>query len=215
MCSRLGLASQHKVVSALRGTEVVSIRPTCWRSNARGDCAPTRPRGEARHLPACRAGAAGAEGVGICSALSHFCLASAGRERVDHGFSLDALIEHIRTHLAALDRLEQHGYRFPNRRIRLLATEARTPLADRIAAAMSGASVTREPLDARVLRRPALHDRGRDAAWRGSAAHRRRRVRLARSAHLEPTSSSSSPAAWARRSRHCCSGVHEHELMRM
>jgi hypothetical protein len=147
VCSRLGLASQHKVVSALRGTEVVSD-PT---NVLALECA-RRLRADPNHevkLATCqrvvRAQPA-PKGSGFAQHFRIFCLASAGRERVDHGFTVDALIEHIRTHLAALDRLEQHGYRFPNRRIRLLATEARTPLADRIAAAMAGASVTREPL---------------------------------------------------------------------
>jgi hypothetical protein len=36
------------------------------------------------------------------------------------------LTHHIRTHLQALDRLEQHGYRFPNRRVRCSDRRART-----------------------------------------------------------------------------------------
>jgi hypothetical protein len=76
-----------------------------------------------------------------------FCLATAGRERKDHAFVVEALVEHIATHLAALDRLEQHGYAFPDRRVKILATPARAALGDRVAAAVRGAPVVREPLD--------------------------------------------------------------------
>jgi hypothetical protein len=58
------------------------------------------------------------------------------------------LIEHIATHFAALDRLEQHGYHFPHRKLRLLAIEARAPIADRIAeAAWPNVEIERGPLD--------------------------------------------------------------------
>jgi hypothetical protein len=57
-----------------------------------------------------------------------------------------ALAEHIATHLAALDRLEQHGYRFNERRVRILSTDARAAVADRVEAA-AGVAVVRQPLD--------------------------------------------------------------------
>jgi hypothetical protein len=148
VCSRTGLASQNKVVSALRGTEVVSdptnvlalecahrlrIDPlrdvrlaTCQRV-VRAQAQPKRP--------------------GFSQHFRIFCLASAGRARASHGFLVEALIEHIRTHLAALDLLEKHGYGFPGRRVRLLATDARAPLADRIAEGLGGDTpIARAPL---------------------------------------------------------------------
>jgi hypothetical protein len=148
VCSRLGLASQNKIVSALRGTEVVSdptnvlalecahrlradplrvVRLATCQRVVRAQAAPKRP-GFAQHFRI-------------------FCLATAGHERPSHGLVVDALAEHIRTHLAALDRLEQHGYAFPNRRVRLFATEARASLADRIAADVAQAPVSRATLE--------------------------------------------------------------------
>jgi hypothetical protein len=56
------------------------------------------------------------------------------------------LVRHIRTHLKALDRLEQHGYSFPARTVNVLSTDARRGLADRIAAAIDGVSVVCSPL---------------------------------------------------------------------
>jgi hypothetical protein len=147
-CSVVGLASQNKTVSALRGTEVVSdptnvlalecarrlrkdasrvVRfATCHRC-VRAQEIPKRP-GHAAHFRL-------------------FCLATAGRERKDHAFVVEALVEQIATHLAALDRLEQHGYAFPDRRVKVLSTPARAPLAERIAAAIGDAPVVRETFD--------------------------------------------------------------------
>ena len=48
-----------------------------------------------------------------------------------------------RTYLRALDRLEQHGYRFPSRKVRLLSSEQREPLARRNPVAASGATCVR------------------------------------------------------------------------
>jgi hypothetical protein len=148
VCSVVGLASQNKIVSALRGTEVVADptnvfalecakrlreRPTevvrlatCHRC-VRAQEVPKRP-GHAQHFRI-------------------FCLATAGRETQNHAFLVDSLVEHVTTHLAALDRLEQHGYAFGARRIKVLATAPRAALGDRIAAAVSGHSVERDLLD--------------------------------------------------------------------
>jgi hypothetical protein len=59
---------------------------------------------------------------------------------------VDELTHHIRTHLAALDRLEAHGYAFPNRRLTVLATRERAEIADRMAAALSSMPVSRQVL---------------------------------------------------------------------
>jgi hypothetical protein len=53
---------------------------------------------------------------------------------------------HITTYLAALDRLEANGSAFPNRRLSVLTTPARTEVADRIAASISGVPVSRGEL---------------------------------------------------------------------
>jgi hypothetical protein len=147
-CSQVGLASQNKILSALRGTEIVAdptnvfalecarrlredpdqiVRlATCHRC-VRAQQVPKRP-GFAQHFRI-------------------FCLATAGREQPDHGLLVGGLSEHIATHVAALDRLEQNGYTFPGRRVRILATKERAPLADRVAAAVQGIAVERDALD--------------------------------------------------------------------
>jgi hypothetical protein len=56
------------------------------------------------------------------------------------------LTEHIRTHWAALDRLERHGYSFAERTLKLLSTPERRHLAQRIAAALPGMPVTHADL---------------------------------------------------------------------
>ena len=148
VCSVVGLASQNKIVSALRGTEVVAdptnvlalecvrrlrdeplrvVRlATCHRC-VRAQEQPKRP-GYAQHFRI-------------------FCMATAGRERQGHALLVESLAEHIGTHLRALDRLEQHGYAFARRRVRILATAEREPLGDRLAAALPGVAIVRERLD--------------------------------------------------------------------
>jgi hypothetical protein len=80
-----------------------------------------------------------------------FCLVTAGREQKDHAFVVDALVEQITIHLAALDRLEENGYSFADRRVKIFSIPARDALAARIAGAVgdraAGAAVTREALD--------------------------------------------------------------------
>jgi hypothetical protein len=147
-CSSVALTSQNRIVSTARGTEVVSdptnvlalecarrlreipgatIKLTTSHRCVRAQAVPKRP--------------------GFAAHFRMFCLASAAHERKDHGFVVEALIEHIRTHIAALDRLEKHGYRFPDRRLRLLATPERRHLAERISAEMSGLPITLETLE--------------------------------------------------------------------
>lgn len=147
-CSAVGLASQNKVVSALRGTEVVSD-PTnvmaleCAR-RLRED-----PSREVR-LATCHRCVRAQEipkRPGFAPHFRIFCLATAGRERKDHAFIVEALVEHISTQLAALDRLEQHGYAFPGRSVKVFATAARAGLGDCVAAAVQGAPVARAPLE--------------------------------------------------------------------
>jgi hypothetical protein len=77
-----------------------------------------------------------------------FVLASGGIEEKDHAFTIEALVRHIRTLTAALDRLEQHGFAFGARRVDVLATPERAALGDRVAAALGATSVTaaRKPL---------------------------------------------------------------------
>ena len=75
-----------------------------------------------------------------------FVLASSGRETRDHAFTVESLVRHARTMLTALDRLEQHGYRFGVRRIDVLATPERQQLGLRVAEAFGSMATTR-PLE--------------------------------------------------------------------
>jgi len=147
-CSSVALTSQNRIVSTARGTEVVAdptnvlalecakrlreapgavIKLTTSHRCVRAQAVPKRP--------------------GFAAHFRMFCLASAAHERKDHGFTTEALIEHIRTHIAALDRLEKHGYRFPDRTLRLLCTPERSHLAKRIADAIPEISATLAPLE--------------------------------------------------------------------
>jgi hypothetical protein len=147
-CSVLGLASQNKTVSALRGTEVVSdptnvLALECAR-RLRQDAgqvvrlATSHRCVRAQEIP---------KRPGHAAHFRLFCLATAGRERRDHAFVVEALVEQIATHLAAFERLEGHGYRFFDLRVKVLSTPARIPLAERVAGAVRNASVSRESFD--------------------------------------------------------------------
>jgi hypothetical protein len=146
--STMGPSDQHRVLSALRSTEVVSD-PTnvlALECAQRLRAAPDLPHGVhfATSQRVIRAQAIPKDKPNWAAHFRIFCLASAGREVADHAFAADTLTHHITTMQRALNRLEQHGYRFGARRIDILTTEARSELGDRIAAAVGG---TRKLLD--------------------------------------------------------------------
>jgi hypothetical protein len=148
VCSLMARTSQNRVVSALRGTEVVSD-PTnvmaleCAR-RLRGDpaaivrLATSHRCVRAQEFPKVR---------GFAAHFRIFCLGSAGLERQNHAFVVEAFAEHVTVMIDALDRLEQHGFHFPERRVTVMASEQRAALGDRIAAAIEGAAVTRALLE--------------------------------------------------------------------
>jgi hypothetical protein len=146
--SSVALTTQNRVVSAIRGTEVVSD-PT----NVLALESARRLRQDPTHIVRfctshrCVRAQEVPKVPGFAAHFRMFCMTSAAHERKDQAFVIEALTHHIRTHLQALDRLEQHGYRFPNRRVRLLATEQRGPLARRIADSIDGVPVSMEPLE--------------------------------------------------------------------
>lgn len=146
-CSSVALTTQHRVVSALRATEVVSdstnvLALECAR-RLRAGRAPvhlTTSHRVVRAQPVPKL-------PGYASHFRLFALASGGVETQDHGFTVTVFERHIRTMLAALDRLEHHGYAFGARRVALLATAERAGLADRIATGLISVAVERKPLD--------------------------------------------------------------------
>lgn len=147
VCSAVARTSQNRIVSALRGTEVVSD-PT---NVLALECA-ARLQADAAAVArlATSHRAVRAQPVpkqpGFAPHFRLFCLASGGREQANQTFVAGEVQRHITTHLAALDRLEANGYAFPNRRLNVLATPERTEVADRIAASISGIAVSRGEL---------------------------------------------------------------------
>jgi hypothetical protein len=148
--SSVALTTQNRVVSTVRGTEVVSD-PT----NVLALESARRLREDQTRIVRfctshrCVRAQEVPKAPGFAAHFRMFCMTTAGHERKDQAFVTDALTHHIGTQLLALDRLEQHGYRFPNRRLRLLSSEEREPLAKRIAAAIEGVPVSMERLEQR------------------------------------------------------------------
>jgi hypothetical protein len=148
VCSIMARTSQNRVLSALRGTEVVSdptnvLALECARRLRRDRATAVRLATShrcvrAQEIPKAR---------GFTAHFRIFCLVSAGLEQQNHAFVVDAMTEHIRVMLDALDRLEQHGFAFPDRRITVLASEPKAALGDRIAEAIGRPSVTRALLE--------------------------------------------------------------------
>jgi len=148
VCSVMGRTSQQKVLSALRGTDVVSdptnvLALECARRLRRDPALVVRLATSHRCVRAQEVPRV----PGFTASFRIFCLVSAGLERQNHAFVVDAIAEHITTMLNALDELEQHGFAFPDRRITVLATEDRAALADRIVATIGGPAVARGPLE--------------------------------------------------------------------
>ena len=146
-CSSVAATGQNRVLSALRATAVVAD-PT---NVLALECALRLRGGTAAVDLATSQRVIRAQPVprlpGYASHFRIFVLASAGLETQGHGTTHDALARHIRTMLAALERLEAHGFSFGARRVDLLATPPRAALADRLAAALAGVAVERKPLE--------------------------------------------------------------------
>jgi hypothetical protein len=147
-CAIMGHASQNKVLSALRGTEVVSD-PTnvmaleCARRLRRNPAAIVRLATSHR----CVRAQAIPKQPGFTAHFRIFCLATAGVEQQNHACVVDAMTEQITVMIGALDQLEQHGFSFPDRRITVLTTSERAALGDRIVAALEDYAVARAVLE--------------------------------------------------------------------
>jgi hypothetical protein len=150
VCSGMGRASQNKVLSALRGTEVVAdptnvmalesarrlrVDPAAVvRLATSHRCVRAQ---EVRKLP------------GFSQHFRMFCLTSAGFERPHHAFLVDAIAEQAAVLGDAMDRLERRGFVFRDRKVTLLMSPDKTELGDRIAARMSPSPLARAVLDHR------------------------------------------------------------------
>ena len=146
--SAVALASQNKIVSTVRGTEVVSD-PTNVLALECARRLQADPTAHVRLVTSHRCVRAQAlpKAPGFAAHFRMFALVSAGHERESHSFLVESLTEHICTQLAALTRLEQHGYLFAERKVQLLATARFEKHAQRIAAGVDGAPVIHAPLD--------------------------------------------------------------------
>jgi hypothetical protein len=141
-CSALGLTDQNRVLSALRATEVVSD-PTNVLALECARRLRARPRAAgspaAVHLVTSQRVLRAQPVPKLPGYAQHFrmlALASGGTESKDHAFSVETLLLHIRTALACLDRLEQHGYGFGERSVDVLATEQRRAVGARVLAGL-------------------------------------------------------------------------------
>jgi hypothetical protein len=146
-CTAMAATDQHRVLSALRGTEVVSD-PTNVLALICAQRLRVDPRTTIRLATSQRVVRAQEvpKRAGFTQHFRIFVLASAGRELKDHGFLVAHLVDHVRTMSAALDRLEQHGYAFGHRRVDLLASAERAALGDRIAAELGELEHAQKPL---------------------------------------------------------------------
>jgi hypothetical protein len=142
-CSVVGLGSQNRIVSALRGTEVVAdptnvLALECARRLRERPLAAVRLATSHRCVRAQPA----PKGPGFAQHFRLFCLATAGPEQKDHAFTVSALVEQVETHLRALERLEVEGYAFPGCSVQVLASPGRERLAERVASAVRGVPVS-------------------------------------------------------------------------
>jgi hypothetical protein len=142
-CSGVALTSQNRTVSTVRGTEVVSD-PT----NVLALESARRLRQNSRQVirlatcHRCVRAQPFPKMPGFAAHFRIFCLSTAGRETQDRAFLATSLVEHIQTHLGALDRLEKHGYDFRERRLHILVTPENQALGSGIASAISSVPVS-------------------------------------------------------------------------
>ncbi len=125
--SVVGPTHQHRVLSALRGTEVVSdptnvLALECamrLRANPKADLHLATSQRVVRAQPVPRQ-------PGYAQHFRLFALGSAGVERQDNAFTIETIALHVRTLLAGLKRLEQQGYAVGRRRVEVLALPEKT-----------------------------------------------------------------------------------------
>jgi hypothetical protein len=148
VCAALAPASQNKIVSTTRGSEVVAdptnvLALECARRLTAAPHDPVRLctcHRVVRAQPAPRR-------PGFSQHFSLFALASAARATADHS-ALEALLcEHIATQLAGVEALRAAGYHMPEMALRLLARPALAHVAARIGARFPALVVEHAELD--------------------------------------------------------------------
>lgn len=156
-CSAVAIADQNKILSALRGTEVIADPTNCLaleaalrlRARAREPQGPGSPTGAIRLATCARVVRCQPfpKLPGYAPHFRIFGLVTAGRETRDHGTTVSAAVEQVRAIWRGLDRLEQRGYAFGKRHVVLRATAERVAIADRVAAQLADLTIVREPLE--------------------------------------------------------------------
>ena len=144
-CSVVGLTHQHRVLSALRGTEVVSdptnvLALECalrLRAHAAADVHLATSQRVIRAQPTPKL-------PGYGQHFRMFALGSGGIEREDHAFTIETVALHVHTILAGLTRLEREGYALGQRRVEILASPERQRLGDQLAVLLDA---ERKPLE--------------------------------------------------------------------
>jgi hypothetical protein len=147
-CSAVALTGQNRTVPTIRGTEVVSD-PTNLLAIESALRLAKNPQQVIKLATShrCMRAQPYPQKPGFAAHFRLFVLSTAGHERKDHGLLAESLSDHIRTHLTAMDRLEQHGYAFSQRVVRLLATPERRSIAKRIVQSLPDTPIAVETLE--------------------------------------------------------------------
>jgi len=116
-CSVVAPTSQNRTVSTCAGQKFCPTRPMCFalESACRLQQDPTLAAVRLATSHRCVRAQALPIGPGFAAHFRLFCLTTAGHETKDHAFMVGAFTEHLRFHLDALARLNEHGYRFERR----------------------------------------------------------------------------------------------------
>lgn len=137
-CSVLAPTSQDRTLSSSRGTEVVSD-PTNVLALA---CAGRLQREPRAHVRLCtvhqvlRAQAL-PPGAGFSRHFRLFALAQAGLGEAAHGFEVRAVAEHVGVFDDVFDASAAFGCHLPERRVRILTSDTRRALGDRVAESLA------------------------------------------------------------------------------
>lgn len=132
-CAAVAPSSQHRIVSTLRGTEVVSdptnvLALECARRLMRD------PRADVRLVTVhqvVRAQRFTAK-PGMSQHFRMLAMVSAGPALAEHAFEVRGFVEHLGVCLRLMDAWASHGQRLRNRRATLRASDLRRPVATRL-----------------------------------------------------------------------------------
>jgi hypothetical protein len=137
-CSTVAPTSQHRVLSALRMTEVVSdptnvMAMECARRLRANPNVPVHLATSQRVLRA----QPFPKGQGFTQHFRMFALSSGGREEQGHAFTVRTVARHVHVMLDAFRRLSALGYAFGEPRVDVLATPEREAVAEQIVHALA------------------------------------------------------------------------------